>query len=49
MIRLIGCYHVTKFRYSTPSVNVLPEAVLQGVFIEKHVYTKFCLEWILCE
>ena len=30
-IRVIGCYHVTKFRYSTPSsfrlLNVLPDAI----------------------
>ena len=26
MIRVMGCYHVTKFRYSTPEI-ALPEAV----------------------
>ena len=27
MIRVRGWYHITKFCYSTPSANVLPEAV----------------------
>ena len=33
MIRVRGCYHIIKFRYSKPSGC--------GVFIEKYVCTKF--------
>ena len=58
MIRVRGCYHVTKFRYSTPSGSEIAKNYIVyynvycyycGVFIEKYVHTKFRLDWLLCE
>ena len=59
MIRVRGWYHITKFCYSTPSANVLPEAVYCCLHVYYNVYsydcgvlivyTKFCLDWLLHE
>ena len=57
MIRVIGCYHVTQFRYSTPEIAKCINYIVYynvycyncGVFTEKNVHTKFRLDWLLCE